>query len=77
MTSDVVSIRIPRELKKKMERLRPYVKWSDEIRRFIESKVEELNRKLVLEEIRGILSKVPETKRGTAAKYVRDDRDSN
>ncbi len=38
--SDVVSIRVPRELKKKMKKYR--IDWSSEIRRFIEERVKVL-----------------------------------
>lgn len=32
---------------------------------------------MALEEIEAMLSNIPETKKGTAKRYVREDRDSN
>jgi len=75
--SVVISIRIPRKLKEKMDRFRDLVNWSEEIRRFLESRVEELRRAKVLMEVRRIIEKLPEVPRGTVTRYVREDRDSN
>jgi len=74
--STVISVRIPRKLKEKMDELKDLVNWSEEIRKFLEKRVEELHRRKVLEEIRKVLEKIPELPKGTAAKYVREDRDS-
>jgi len=74
--STVISVRIPKKLKEKMDELRDIVNWSEEIRKFLEKRVEELHRRRVLEEIRKVLEKIPESPKGTAAKYVREDRDS-
>ena len=75
--SDVLSIRIPREIKRKMESLKGLVDWNEEIRKFLESRVDELYRRKVIEEVRRIIESLPETPRGTATAYVREDRDSN
>ncbi len=75
--STVLSIRIPRELKEKMKTLGKDVNWSSEIRRFIEARIRELERRKVLEEAHTIIEKLPKTPRGTAQKYVREDRDSH
>ncbi|ASI98379.1 type II toxin-antitoxin system VapB family antitoxin [Thermococcus celer] len=72
---EVLSIRIPRELKRKMKEVD--VNWSEEIRKFIEAKVREYRKKKALEEIDKMLAGLPETEKGTARKYVREDRDSN
>ncbi len=74
--STVISVRIPKKLKEKMDALKDAVNWSEEIRKFLEKRVEELHRRKILEEIRRILEEIPETPKGTAAKYVREDRDS-
>ena len=74
--STVISVRIPKKLKEKMDELRDVVNWSEEIRKFLEKRVEELHRRKVLEEIRKVLEKIPEAPKGTVAKYVREDRDS-
>jgi len=59
-----------------MDELKDLVNWSEEIRKFLEKRVKELHRRKVLEEIRKVLEKIPESPKGTAAKYVREDRDS-
>jgi len=55
MQSDIISIRIPRELKEKMRRYR--VNWSDEIRRFIENRIRALELVEVLDEIESRVEK--------------------
>jgi len=74
--STVISVRISKKLKEKMDELKDLVNWSEEIRKFLEKRVKELHRRKVLEEIRKVLEKIPESPKGTAAKYVREDRDS-
>jgi predicted DNA-binding protein len=75
--SAVVSFRIPKELKEKMDRLRPYINWSDEIRKFIEKKVREYERLMIIEEVENVIRSLPEVPKGTVTAYVREDRDSN
>ena len=75
--SVVISVRVPKRLKEEMDRLGGYVNWSEEIRRFLEERVRELRRKRVLEEARRVIERLPEARRGTAAGYVREDRDSD
>jgi len=73
----VISVRIPRRLKEKMDKLRSQVNWSEEIRKFLEYRVEQLYRRAVLEDIRRIVEEVPESRKGTSVRYVREDRDSD
>jgi len=75
--SVVISIRIPKKLKEKMDSLRDRVNWSEEIRKFLEKKVMEYYRQKIINEIHRVIERFPETKIGTAVKYVREDRDSN
>jgi len=72
---DVISFRIPKELKKSIKELD--INWSEEVRRFIEGKVREYKREKALEEIDSMLKNVRSPEKGTASKYVREDRDSN
>lgn len=72
---DVISVRVPRELKKMMKEMD--INWSEEIRKFIEKRIRKYRKLKALEEIDSMLSDIPETKAGTAKGYVRDDRDSN
>ncbi len=75
--SVVISVRVPRELKEKMELLRNSINWSEEIRRFLEARVEELYRVKVLKEVRKVIEQLPEVPQGTVVGYVRGDRDSH
>ena len=72
---EVISFRIPKELKKSVNELE--INWSEEVRRFIEDKVKEYKRKRALEEIDSMLKNVSTPEKGTASRYVREDRDSN
>ena len=72
---EVVSFRIPKELKRSMQRAG--VNWSEELRKFIEAKVRECVGRKALEEIDAMLADLPRTERGTARRYVREDRDGN
>jgi hypothetical protein len=60
-----------------MDKLRDVANWNEEIRRFLESRVEELHRIEVLKEVRRIIEQLPEVPRGTVTSYLRGDRDSN
>ena len=71
--SDVVSVRIPRELKKKMKKYN--IDWSSEIRRFIEDRIKTL-------EFLELLNNVEERarKRRTrvdSAKLIREEREKH
>ena len=72
---DVISFRIPKELKRSMKEIE--INWSEEIRKFIEKKVREYKRMKALEEIDTMLASLPRTRKGTARNYVRVDRDGN
>ena len=74
--SVTVSFRVPRELKERMDRLRGVVSWSEEVRRFLERRVRELEHELALRRLDEAIKQLPPAPRGTAARYVREDRDS-
>ncbi|WP_457741871.1 type II toxin-antitoxin system VapB family antitoxin [Thermococcus sp.] len=71
----VISVRVPDELKEKMKKYD--INWSEEIRRFIELRVREIDKEKLLDEIDSFLENVPELPKRKATKLVRDDRDSN
>ena len=77
MSSVTVTFRVPRELKERMDRLRGRVNWSEEVRRFLEKRVRELEQEAALEELEQLIRRLPQAPRGTAAAMVREDRDSN
>lgn len=73
----VVSVRVPDEVKRWMDRLRGEVNWSREIREFIIRRIEEVRRRKVLDEVVEYIKTLPEAPRGTAERLVRGDRDSH
>lgn len=77
ITMSVVSVRVPRELKEKMQKYRDKINWSEEIRRFIENKILEAERENTLSRLEELINQLPTVSRGTAARYVREDRESN
>jgi len=74
--SVTVSFRIPKELKEKMDRLRNYINWSEELRKFVEMRIKEFEQKKAIEDLENIIKSLPQIPSGTAARYVREDRDS-
>jgi len=74
--SVVYSFRIPRWLKEEMDKLKNIVDWRKEIVTFIEERVRMYKRQRALREVIEIIKGLPETPSGTAAKLVREDRDS-
>jgi len=75
--STVLSIRISKDVKRRMDELRDVVDWNDEIKRFLEARVDELYRWKIIEEVRRVVELLPEMPRGSVTKYVRGDRDSH
>lgn len=75
--SEVITLKISPEIKERMKKFRDRVNWSAEIRRFIQQKLEELEREERLmslaEELKNASWKVPQ---GFSGRLVREDRDS-
>lgn len=74
--SVVISIRVPRELKEKMDRIKG-VNWSEEIRKFIEERITQFEVERLLEKVKEDLRDIPELPPGTIAGWLRSDRDSH
>jgi len=72
----VISIRVPEELKREMDRLRNKVNWSEEIREFIKRKVEEYKKREIVDEFVEYIKTLPEAPKGVAQELVRESRDS-
>ena len=72
---EVISFRIPKELKQRLKEVD--LNWSEEVRRFIEDRMREYKREKALREIDALLKDVPSPERGTASRYMREDRDSH
>lgn len=73
--SAVLSIRIPKSLKERMRKLD--VDWRAEIVAFLEQRVRYYEKLKALQEVREILRRHAEVEEGTAAVFVREDRDSH
>ena len=75
--SVVVSFKVRREVKERMDRFRGRVDWAEELRRFVEERLRELeaeeNLRRVVEELERIGVGAP---KGFAVASVREDRDS-
>ena len=71
----VMSFRIPNNLRRKMKTVRK--NWSLVVRQSIESEIKESKKHEVFKEIDAMLAHMPTIKKGTAAKYIRQDRDSH
>ncbi|MBM4128759.1 MAG: hypothetical protein FJ243_01425 [Nitrospira sp.] len=69
----IVAVRVPEEIKKKMKEVPE--NWSEYLRRAIEERIMQDERKRILEELKEIFTQIPKSPRGTAAKSVREDRD--
>ncbi len=72
----VVSVKVPRELKKRMDALRKYIDWNEELRQFIAKRVEELEKELNIKEVVEMLKPLKPLPQGSATRSVREDRDS-
>jgi L-fucose isomerase-like protein len=76
MASAVICIRIPKELKERMQRVRE-VNWSELIRRYIEETVSRYEVEELLRKIEEDLKDLPELPSGTVARWIRIDRESH
>jgi hypothetical protein len=60
-----------------MRKYRDKINWSEQIRRFIENKIPEAERENTLSKLEVLIKQLPTVPRGTAARYVRKERDGN
>ena len=72
MSTTVYSIRIPKEIREMMEKLKD-VNWQEEIRKIVEEKVKEEYKKKLLNEARELRRKMKTNI--SASKLIREDRD--
>jgi|GEM_PF-547393 len=70
----VISVKVPERVKEKMKLTKDKVDWPQEIRAFIEGKVEELERRERVEKVERMLANLPAQAQGTAAELVKHDR---
>ena len=72
---DVISFRVPKRIKKGIRNIN--VNWSQKVRTFLEEELKRDRRKRALREIVESMKDMPEPSAGTAAKLIREDRDSH
>lgn len=70
----IVAVRVPEEIKKKMKDVPE--DWSGYLRRAIEDRINMEERKRILREVKELLKDIPKAPKGTAAKLIREIRDS-
>ena len=75
--TQVISIRVPEETRSEMKKLRRVINWNQEIRAFIQKRVDDKIRDDVLASVTKHLKKNPALPSGSAAQLVRTDRDSH
>jgi hypothetical protein len=75
--NQVISIRIPEETRSEMKKLRRFINWNQEIRAFIQKKIDDKKKDDILASVTERLKKNPALPSGSAAQLVRTDRDSH
>ena len=75
--NQVISIRVPEETRSEMKKLRRFINWNQEIRDFIQKRVDDKKKDDVLATVTELLKKNPAVPSGSAAQLVRTDRDSH
>jgi hypothetical protein len=74
----VVSVKVKREIKEKMLKYKENVNWAEEIRKFIEMKIREIEAEENIKRICEILSKIEfRAAKGSSVEMIREDRDSH
>ena len=73
----VVSVKVSPWVREKMRAHAGSIRWPDEIRSFLQDRIEELEREKALDEAIELLESLPAAPRGTAKLLVREDRDSH
>jgi hypothetical protein len=73
----VVSVKVPEWVKEKMKELSNVINWPEEIRNFIITKINEIERVRAVERAIKILEKAPPVEQGTSKKLIREDRASH
>jgi len=74
----VFSVKLRKDLREKMEKYKDRVNWAEEIRKFIETRLRELEAEDCFKKILNELSKAEwSVPKGFATESVREDRDSN
>ena len=73
----VVSVKVSPWVREKMKVYSDSVQWPEEIRQFLQQRVEELERERALNEAIELRESLPQVSKGTARSFMREDRDSH
>jgi len=75
--SEVVSFKVRKDIKERMNRFRDRINWSEELRRFVEAKIRELEAQSNYDDVMKRLKKASwSVPKGYSVRAVREDRDS-
>ena len=75
--NEVISIRIPEQTRSEMKKLRSHINWNVEIREFIKKRIADKKKDDVLASVTARIKKLPEVPEGSAAAFVRADRENH
>ncbi|MDW8033659.1 MAG: CopG family transcriptional regulator [Nitrososphaerota archaeon] len=75
--SEIIAVKVSRELKKKMKTLKKEVNWPEEIRRFIDAKIREIEANKTMERVSREIANTEGVPKGFAVRMVREDRESH
>lgn len=70
---ETVSVKVPKDLKKKMKKLP--IKWSEVIRKTIEREISIYERRKVVKDLLGLASSAPKVPKGTSTKIIKEIRE--
>ena len=73
---EVVTFKVPSEIKEKMRKFKGKINWSVEIREYIARRIRELEAEEALREAEEMIGKTKGVPEGFSARSVREDRDS-
>ncbi len=74
--SEVVSFKVPKEIKEKMRKYSKRVKWSEELRNYVIERIRRMEAEENLEKVIEMIESTKGVPRGFSARSVREDRDS-
>ncbi len=75
--SVVVSVKVPRRVKEQMDKMKSSVNWAEEIRNYILETLERERRVENISKVEEMLKGTRRLPKGSAAKLIREDRDSH
>ncbi len=74
--SEVVSFKVPKEIKEKMRKYSKRVKWSEELRNYVIERIRRMEAEENLEKVIEMIESTKGVPRGFSVRSVREDRDS-